>query len=510
MLRLISFFIFQMFFLQNIYAKSDLKILLNTSGGNPYSPDAPSSAKTLIESGIVSKLIQVNNNIVVPKLLKEAYYDFQAKEYILVLKDDLYFHNKRKVIIEDLEFSILRHYFASAKSHGIGALDNILGIDEIHKQNLTQFKSGVVEGVKIFPPDTLKIKLIAPDPNFLYMISDPTFSLVPIEELDSTYMNWKTIPIGAGSYAMSAEGFKNGVVKLTKVNPQLSESVDEVFFYTKNDPRLDFDISMVKITEQKQNNYAIYYSRYPVSYFGLTFTNVNELGNNLYFRKFVQTALNSEKFVKYADGFSSIYEVFPQSKWGVSNLKSPYNPEMAKKYFAQISDKLKNKKWNITIYSAGNSVRSYKKDFMEEIKKQLGIFGFKMNYIPVTTQFLPKNLAENTPFDVSSIQVDPYDTLFKFARLLKSGEDEYVKPLYDAKLESLYANALKAENLESKFQFIDKLNEYVHEQAYWVPLLQRKAVIYYNPKTIKNLMDNNKEIYHLSIEDIRIENEKKM
>ncbi len=510
MLRKSSIFLIQIFIFQFVYAKGDLHILLNTSGGNPYSADAPSSAKTLIESAVMSKLIQVNNNLVAPKLLKEAYYDYQTKEYILVLKDDLYFHNKRKVNIEDLEFSLLRLYFASGKSHGIGALDNILGIEQIQQQNLTQFKSGVVSGVKIVAPNTLKIKLVAPDPNFLYMISDPTFSLVPIEELDSAYMNWKTMPVGAGPYAISGEGFKNGVVKLKKIDPKLDESVDEVFLYTKNDPSVIYDISLVKMLDSKRNNYAVYYSRYPISHFGLTCTNVNELGNNLNFRKFVQAALNSEEFIKYADGFSSVYEVLPLSKWGISNLKSPYNPELAKKYYAEIPAKLKNQKWNITIYSAGNSVRSYKKDFMEEIKKQLGLFGFKMDYIPVTSQFLPKNLAKNTPFDVSSIQVDPYDNLFKFSRLTKNGEDEFVKPLFDAKLEHLYASTLKAETLESKFKLLDQLNEYVHEQAYWVPLLQRKAVIYYNSKTVKTLMDNDIEIYHLELENIRmlIKNEK--
>ena len=89
-------------------------------------------------------------------MLKEAYYDFQTKRIYFGLKKMTCISTIRKSNHRRFRVFYTPHYFASAKSHGIGALDNILGIDEIHKQNLTQFKSGVVEGVKIFPPDTLK------------------------------------------------------------------------------------------------------------------------------------------------------------------------------------------------------------------------------------------------------------------------------------------------------------------------------------------------------------------
>lgn len=504
MIRIILILALQLVIYPKLYAKNQLDILLNTSGENPYSPDATSSSKTLIENAVIDRLIQVSHNMVTPKLLDSAYYDFETKEYVLVLKKNLYFHHNRLATIEDLEFSLLRFYFAAGKSHGIGALDNVLGIDEIQKQQLTKFRSGVVSGVKLVPPNTVRIKLIAPDPNFLYMLSDPAFSLVPEEALDSSYMRWKSIPIGAGSYAIADAGFQDGVVKLKKVNSQLKQSVDRVNIFTKNDPSVEFDISLVQIKDLTEKNYSVFTSRHAISQFGLIFTNVNPLGNNYYFRKFVQAALNSEKFVPYAAGFSSTYEVLPHSKWGTTQLTSPYNPSLAKQYFAKIPKHLREKKWNVTVYSAGNSVRGYKKDFMEEIKKQLGVFGFKMDYIPVTAQFLPKNLAKNTPFDVSSIQIDPYDVLFKYARLLKKGEDEFVKPLPDQKLEKLYATALAAQSLEEKSQIIDKLNKYVHEKAYWVPLLKRKNLIYYNPKTIANLMNENNEISHLNIEGVTL------
>jgi len=54
----------------------------------------------------------------------------------------------------------------------------------------------------------------------------------------------------------------------------------------------------MKLENTKQNRYQKYYSELPDSVFGLTFTNVNPLGNSLEFRKFVQAALDREALQK--------------------------------------------------------------------------------------------------------------------------------------------------------------------------------------------------------------------
>ena len=225
----------------------------------------------------------------------------------------------------------------------------------------------------------------------------------------------------------------------------------------------------------------------PDSVFGLTFTNINPLGNSLEFRKFVQAALDREALQKLAFGFSAAFENYPRTYWGVKRLKNPYNPELAQKLFNSLPKELRDKEWNVSVYSSGNEIKGNKKLFIDEIKNQLAIYGFKMNYFPITEKFLPKKYAENTPFDISFFQIDHFDSLFKFARLLNNGPDEFVKPLFDQKLEDLYESAFKAKTKEIKAKAIEDLSEYVHENAFWIPLLDAKTVYYIDPKTIKNI-----------------------
>ena len=479
--------IYQCFIFSPILAATKLNVLLNDSGNNPYSDSAPSSVRSAIESAVFGKLLSLQNNMIVPSLLEDAYYDSKSKEYVLTIKKNIYFQNKRQVTIEDLEFSLLRLFFTNEKSFGKAALMNIEGLDEIQKQRLTKFKSGVVSGVKIKNDYTLTIKLITPDPDFLYILTDTAFSIAPMEEFQDNYMDWKSYPIGAGPYSIVPPGFKNGVVELKKHDKSLIKAPDSVKFYTKKIKDIHYDLSFMKLENTKQNRYQKYYSELPDSVFGLTFTNVNPLGNSLDFRKFVQAALDREALQKLASGFSAAFENYPNTNWGIKKLSNPYDPELAQNLFQSLPKNLRDKEWNVSVYNSGSEIKGNKKLFIDEIKRQLGLYGFKMTYFPITEKFLPKKYAEETPFDISFFQIDHFDTLFKFARLLNNGPDQFVKPLYDEKLEALYKNAFNATTKELKLKNIETLSEYVHEKAYWIPLLDAKTVYYYDPNTIDKI-----------------------
>ncbi|APJ03483.1 ABC transporter substrate-binding protein [Silvanigrella aquatica] len=484
-----------LFTINSTFAETKINVLLNENNINPYDKNAPSNTSIVIDSAVFGQLLSINNNNeIVPELLENAFYDDNEKEYVLQLKKNIYFHNKRLATAHDLEFSLLRLFFTKEKSHGRGALNNIYGLEKIEKQGLTKFISGVVPGVRVVNDYTVRVKLIAPDPDFLYMLTHSSFSLVPLEELKDNYIEWKTFPIGAGSFAILAPGYEKGVVKLKKTNASLKQAPDLIHFYTKNVEQINYDVSLIKLSEEKQKKYKTFISELPVGAFGLTFTNVNPLGNSLEFRQFVQKALNREELNKKVFAHTPVYESFPRSSWGNHKLKNPYDPEAAKKLFQSFPKKYQEKEWKVSVYSSGNEIKGNKKFLLDEIQKQLAEYGFKITYILFKEQFLPKEIAEQVPFDIASFQVDKYDHLFKFARLLNSGSDEFVKPLFDRKLEDLYNNALTSETKEQKSQIIDELSEYVHEQAYWVPLLERKSVIYYDPKTIETLAHKGEQL----------------
>ncbi|APJ03480.1 ABC transporter substrate-binding protein [Silvanigrella aquatica] len=480
--------------INSTFAQTKINVLLNESEGNPYERNAPSSTRIAIEAAVLGQLLSTYNNNIVPGLLEKAFYDYKEKEYVLILKKNIYFHNNRLAKAQDLEFTLLRLFFTKEKTYGRAALKNIYGLEEIEKQRLTKFKSGVVPGVKIVDDYTIRIKLIAPDPDFLYMLSDTYFSLVPVEELQDNYLEWKTFPIGAGPYAIEAPGFDQGIVKLKKVSTSLGKSPDIVHFYTTNEPHIDYDVSIIKLPEEKQKMYKTFTSELPTNTFSLTFTNGNPLGNSLDFRRFVQNALNREQLNSKVLGYSPTFENYPYTFWGIHKLKNPYDPEGAKKLFQSLPKEIREKEWPISVYSSGKEIKGNKKLLIEEIQGQLSEYGFKTHYITYYKQFLPKEIAEKAPLDISFFQGDQYDSLYKFARLLHSSSEEFAKPLYDQKLEDLYNKALSSETKEEKSKIIDELSEYVHEQAYWIPLLERKSVIYYNPQTIESLSQKGEQV----------------
>ena len=81
--------IYQCFIFSPILAATKLNVLLNDSGNNPYSDSAPSSVRSAIESAVFGKLLSLQNNMIVPSLLEDAYYDSKSKEYVLTIKKNI-------------------------------------------------------------------------------------------------------------------------------------------------------------------------------------------------------------------------------------------------------------------------------------------------------------------------------------------------------------------------------------------------------------------------------------
>ena len=89
--------IYQCFIFSPILAATKLNVLLNDSGNNPYSDSAPSSVRSAIESAVFGKLLSLQNNMIVPSLLEDAYYDSKSKEYVLTIKKIFIFKIKGKL-----------------------------------------------------------------------------------------------------------------------------------------------------------------------------------------------------------------------------------------------------------------------------------------------------------------------------------------------------------------------------------------------------------------------------
>ncbi|WGL60772.1 ABC transporter substrate-binding protein [Pigmentibacter sp. JX0631] len=489
------------FFTNYTLAKNVLNIMVHNCDKIPYEFDAPSNVKDIVYFQVLNSLLEVKNGVLQPKLLKNAYYDYQNKEYILEMHTKTFFHNGRLATLDDLEFSILKYYFAFLNK-GSG-LENILGINKIAELKLKKFQRGVVEGIKQEFPNKLKIKLETPDPDFLYKFTEWKSSLVPIEEMQDNYMDWKTYPIGAGPFKVTPSGFQNGLLQLKKYDQTIITPVDKINIYTKFTRNVEYDISINDI----HKGFKEFYNKIQPYQLGITFINANELGNNINFRKFVQAAINSKDLEKISKVFRSVYVDMNQihnetSTWGTKYYTTFYNPELAKEYFEKIPKHLLNKEWLVTIFSGTNEIPSDRKYICAEIKKILESYGFKIKFATFSQQIIPKKLADSAVFDVGLYRHLPFEYLTKYTRLLKDSRDIYPRPLFDPVLENFYADATKAKTREEKYLQVNKLSNYIHEKGYWIPLLEGGNNINFNPKTIKKLSENEDDLLFLKVDEI--------
>ena len=489
------------FFTNYTLAKSVLNIMIHNCDKIPYDFDAPTNVKEVIYYQVLSSLLEVKNGVLHPKLLKNAYYDYQTEEYVLEMREKTYFHNSRLATLDDLEFSILREYYAYEMSKS--KLDGVLGVNKIAELKLKKFQSGFVEGIKQELPNKLRIKLETPDPDFLYKFTEWDYSLVPIEELQDNFKAWKNHPIGAGPYKVIKPGFKNGLMQLKKYDQTLITRVDKVNIYTKLTKNIEFDINLFDLSSKFEK----FYSKIPISQLGLTFINANELGTNIYFRKFVQAAINSKDLEKISNGFKSVHLDSNQLKngntlWGTKHYKTFYNPKLAKEYFEKIPKHLRKKEWLATVFSGSNQITGEKVLILNDIKKVLWSYGFNIKFIPFIQTYIPQELAKNAVFDVDFYRIFPHEYLSKYSRLMQNYPDTYPKHLFDPVLENLYTNATKAKTREEKYLLVNKLSNYIHEKAYWIPLLESGNNINYNPKTIKKLSENEDDLLFLKVDEI--------
>lgn len=483
-----------------MYAKKEFNIRIYNCDTLPYNHSASSKVKDIIYPQILDTLVEIKNGSIEPKVLKNAYFDFATQEYVLEMHKNTKFHNNRLATLDDLEFSLLREYYAFGKERGAGILGSVIGIEKIGQLGIKKYKKGVVEGIKQEPPNILRIKLGAPDPDFLFNLANWTLSLVPIEEFTDIYFEWKRYPIGTGSYKVVEPGYQGGVLKLINTKPVNFNAPELINIFTNYFPSVEYDLEQNFFSHK----YKIYKNKYQFWQYSLTFVNTNELSKNYNFRKLIQLIIDKKKLEQITLRHKEIKSLINKS-WLEKEVAKDEKLKIIKEYMGKIPTELIYKEWFISVYSNTKNLSEEKQNIVNELISQLKEYGFNVKYKIFNTQHLPKDIALKTVFDLSNYRVNSFDYLYKYLRLTKNSEDIYSKPEYDATLEELYKKALYAANRDEKFKYINELDNYVTEKAYWIPLLESEVEYYYNPKTIDKLSIDNDFLY-LKFEDIVLKN----
>ncbi len=247
MLKKLTVLIFNILFCLPAMAKNSLNLMIYDCHCVPYENNSPNNAKETVLTQVLGTLLDIKDEAIYPKTLKNAFFDYINQEYVLELKENQYFHNNRLVTLDDLEFSLLRHHYSAAGQIRKGFLGTIVGIDKIAELKLKKYERGVVSGIKQEIPNKLRIKLENTDPDFLYKLTSWRFSLVPMEELKDNFLDWKKYPVGVGPYKVLEPGFQNGHMRLQKFDQTLTEAVDELNIYTEVKEGVEYDISVIDI-----------------------------------------------------------------------------------------------------------------------------------------------------------------------------------------------------------------------------------------------------------------------
>lgn len=127
--------------------------------------------------------------------------------FTFALRDDVLFHNGRKVVSEDFRYAIERILTPATISPAIDFFTNIVGAQA--------FVDGEVEhvaGIRTPDDQTLIFELIEPDVAFLNVLTMPFAYPIPREEVEkwSTSGEWGSHAVGAGPYRLEewSRGFR--------------------------------------------------------------------------------------------------------------------------------------------------------------------------------------------------------------------------------------------------------------------------------------------------------------
>ena len=148
-----------------------------------------------------------------PDLAKSFTISPDGKIYTFKLREDVKFHNGRKLTAEDIKFSIERAINPKTQSPGQGFFWSIKGFDEMVAGKTTQ-----LSGMTVIDPYTLKIELSRPDATFLHVMAINFAFAVPKDPFGTGAVKRKEWKLGQNVvYERNPDYYKKGLPRLDKV-----------------------------------------------------------------------------------------------------------------------------------------------------------------------------------------------------------------------------------------------------------------------------------------------------
>ena len=456
--------------------QDELTVKLKTGGELPFTKGTSVDVLRATIAPILGQLLYTSNSYDLhPGLIEAFKWDYEKEAYVLQLKAGLKFHNGRKVTSEDLEFSILRGFYASKRSFFIAFLNGIEGIEAI--EGSKKFVSGKVKGIKIVDDRTLSIKLKRKNPLFLHSLATPYFSLVPIEAFTDDYEQWRDVPIGAGNYKVKAHNQETKTMILEKVGD--AASAKEITLYY-GDEAYNADIAI----SNPVRNMQVIASKRAASLTSINFNFNNPIASDIRFRRAINLAIDRNKIVAGDKTSNPAQEFLAQHYWGRTEVEIVRDIETAKKLLKDVPSLDLTAQHEVSIYSS----KSGKDDiYLQELVKQLAEVGLKIKLVASTAKFFAAD-NKDTLFRIVSLGATVADPLTLFG--LFRGENSPKRPffpLHDKEYEEIFHKAQLSTTFEERAIAVKKLSQYVQDNVWFVPLFEKKLLVSVDPKRVKSV-----------------------
>jgi oligopeptide transport system substrate-binding protein len=309
--------------------------------------------ETCINNQLYDGLLEFDPNLnPVPAIAREWQVSRDGRTYTFQLRDDVCFHNGRRVVAEDFVYTFTRIFEPSREDHGIGGgyLCKIAGVDAFARG-----EADSIRGLEALDERTLRITLEVPYASFLSALAMDQTKVIPREEVERRGEEFWRHPIGTGPFVFQEADLAPGD-SLIRLEANLDyfrgrPYLDEIIFHTPPDYTVDEAVaamlagklSLADVRGQRTTEFdqdprfrILRRPELSVSFVGL---NIElEPLQDIRVRRAIAHAVNRERIVAVnPDTETPALGVLPPGMFGYSPQEKilAYDPELSRRLLAE-------------------------------------------------------------------------------------------------------------------------------------------------------------------------------
>lgn len=179
---------------------------------------------------IYDGLYTVNNNgDVVPAIVQNSSVSDDSLSYTFEINTDIFYHDSdvfisgigRRVQAADIKWAFERTARATVPDNASALLMNVDGYQDYFEDQRYIYDSSRraldgVSGIRVVNSQTIRFRLIEPDPDFTKKLASPYLSIYPREALQSQNRSLKSNPLGTGAYGFQQRNDNTLILTLQK------------------------------------------------------------------------------------------------------------------------------------------------------------------------------------------------------------------------------------------------------------------------------------------------------